>query len=213
MSNENNEPNSDTNNDQNHPRRRRKRNRRRGSRTIRWYHDSSVGTELHKQNVVLKFFISVAENETPEIFFIPMHRELVQREDGSIGMKPIYAGDIEKNAVPLSILDLKSMWDSLVTMKARLLRMQEEHRGGEEKTIPIPEVPPEVFTAVKETARAMAAEEAARPKRSQKPTQPLMHRMSFPPGVVARAPASAEPPAQPETKAPTPSLADALQGW
>lgn len=153
---------------------------------MRWYHESNVGTEDLLPNVVVKFFISIAEDETPEIYFLPMNRDTITREDGSVGFKPVYAGDIERNAIPLSITDLDSVWNTLVSMKSKMLRMQDDFRGR-------PHEPPPL------------------PKRSQQPVRSLTHRMEIPARVVAAAPTKAPEPRTPPPK--TAVLADALPGW
>jgi hypothetical protein len=174
----------------------RRRNRRRRPRTLRWYHESNVGVDDLKPNVVVKYFISIAEDETPSIRLVLMNRDTVVKEDGSFSMKPQYAGDIERNAIPIEILDLEAFWNTLVSMKARVMRMQDEFHGR---------------TRDYETGRFVKPPE---PKRSQQPARPLTHRLEIPAAVVAKA--VAVPPEQKpcEKSVPAPrSLADALPGW
>jgi len=102
--------------------------RRKRQRTMRHYHDANVGPEDMKQYTVLRFFISTAPDETPEIFFIPMPRE-VRLKDDVADLKTIYAGDIERNAIPLSLVAIDQLYKELVNMKAQLVRRQAEFKG------------------------------------------------------------------------------------
>lgn len=192
--NTNNAPNTDT---QQAPRHRK---RKRPPRTKRWYHDSQVGVEDLKGYVLARYFISIAEDETPEIFLVPMNREPIEREDGTYAMKSTYAGDIERNAIPLSTLDLDAFYTSLVNAKARLMRMQQEFhaRAGREVTQPPP----------------------SQPKRSQQQPQPLTHRLTIPKAVLKQM--QDVPPNQPTTPETAPkadsnadssSLDKLLPGW
>lgn len=160
MSDEHTEPTTNPANSNSDGRRHRRRHNNR-PRTMRWYHETNVGTEDLRPNVVMKFFISIAEDTTPEIYFLPMNRDAVVREDGAVGFKPAYAGDIERNAIPLSITDLESVWNAMVSMKSKLLRMQDEFHGRTRD-----------YTDKKE------------PKRSQQPPQPLTHRIEIPKQVL-----------------------------
>jgi hypothetical protein len=197
MSNEHTESNQQQAED--HPRRRR--NRKRRERTLRWFHDTNVGVDDLKANVVAKFFITTAQDETPSIRLVLMNRDTVIRPDGSVAMKSDYAGDIERNSIPLEILDLEALWNAMVSMKSRQKHMADEFHGRPHK------------------------EEPSLPKRSQQPARPLVHRMAFPPKVVAKVAPKESPDAAAHEPAPDAgmkpaaavvepkNLADALLGW
>lgn len=190
MSNEHTESNQQQSHHDDRPRRRR--NRKKRERTLRWYHDSNVGVDDLKANVVAKFFITTAQDETPSIRLVLMNRDTIVRPDGSIGYKPEYAGDIERNAIPLEILDLESLWNAMVSMKSRQGQMAAEFHGRPH-------------------------EEAQLPKRSQQPARPLVHRMNIPNKVLAAASKPAPSPAstssEPVVEDPHVDLAAALPGW
>lgn len=205
MSNEHTNTESNPSNDQQN-RRHRKRNRR--PRTMRWFHESNVGPDHGIANTVAKFFISTSDN--PEIFLVLMNREDVIREDGTVGLKPIYAGDIERNAVPISMIDLDQLYNTLVTMKSRLERMKDDHRARGSRTAV------EAGVAIEKAVLEAFNEKPLQPKRSQQPPQPLTHRMTIPKKLVAgvqqHAPAPPEPTQQP-SPSPTTDLASLLPGW
>lgn len=195
MSNEhtNNEPNHHSNQG-------RGRRRQRKPRTMRWYHDSQIGVEDMKGYTLARFFISIANDETPEVFLVLMNREPVEREDGVIGMKPTYAGDIERNAIPLSALDLDSLYNSLVTVKARMLRHQQEYHAASGREVTLPPTP--------------------QPKRSQQAAQPLTQRLSIPKAVLRQIkdtpttqPTTPETAVEADSNADSSSLAGLLRGW
>lgn len=117
--------------------RRQMRRRRRPRRTTAWYHDSVVGTELHNDLTVARFYVSKNPDETPEIFFIPMLRTLSLDAEGKInGYRPSYAGDVERNAIPLSTLDVGLFTKALVDMKSHLLRMKADFHESHGRTPP-----------------------------------------------------------------------------
>lgn len=144
--------------------RRRRRNRRQNDRTVRWYHDSLVGTEDAVDLSLTRFFISIDKDETPEIFFIPMMRWPERDEDGRIvGYKPMYAGDIERNAIPLSTLDIGLHTKALVDMKARLSRMKAEHYAARDQ-VPPPEPALHRIVVPPETKRRIVVHPEATPQ-------------------------------------------------
>lgn len=165
---------------------------KRRPRTKRWYHDSQVGVEDLKSNALARYFISTAEDEIPEIFLVLMNREVVRRDDGTFAMKSTYAGDIERNAIPISTLDIDALYTSLVNAKARMARMQQEFcaNTGREVTQPPP----------------------AQPKRSQQQPAPLTHRLHIPKAVVRQV-KEVEQISEKENTQDIGSLAKLLTGW
>ena len=108
--------------DPNHHRHRPKKLR---PRTIRWYADVNIGEDHSPTVAVARFYISLAPDLSPEIFFIPMMREFKYDDAGKLlGMKPQYAGDIERNAVPLSGMDVEKLFQAMAKMKADMGRKQ-----------------------------------------------------------------------------------------
>jgi hypothetical protein len=166
--------------------------RKRKFRTMRWFGESNIGPDHGVANTVAKFFISTTR-ESPEIFLVLMNREGVTREDGTIGFKAIYAGDIEKNAIPISMIDLDQLYNTLVTMKSRLERMKDDyHANGSRAAI-------EAGAAIEKAVLEVFNEKPLQPKRSNRPVQPLTHRMVIPKNLVA-AVSSAAPVATPKSK-------------
>jgi len=103
------------------------------NRTMRWHRDAAVGPDDMRGHVMARFFISTEADQTPEIYFIPMPKEDAM-EDGVAVTRETYTGVIEKNAIPLALLDLDRLYDVLVSEKAKLLRMRQEfHQRHEEE--------------------------------------------------------------------------------
>lgn len=116
----------------------RKRNSNR-PRTIRWYADHNVGEDHSPTVAVARFFITIAPDESPELFMIPMLRQFVYDASGkAVGMKPQYAGDIERNAVPLSGLDIEKLYTAMTRMKTDMLRKQKLWGSLERPFVPPP---------------------------------------------------------------------------
>lgn len=167
-----------------HGRRRRPR-RPPQERTREWYSDALVGPEGDTRPLtVARFYISTVNDEPPEIYFIPMPREYSAAHDGRVGLRSVYRGNIERNGIPLSMLDIDALHSALVTMKARLLREQQEYKEGG------------------------GGERRVRPRRE---AQPLTHRLAIPEKLVTVVP---EPPRDAEKKETSSlSLAAAVVGW
>jgi hypothetical protein len=104
---------------------------------MRWFHDRFVGPPLGETAVMARFFISTAEDETPEIYFLPMNTELVARGDREF-MQTVHVGDRDRNAIPLSQIDVEALYNVMVMLKAKLLRIQADyHRSLERPSLRI----------------------------------------------------------------------------
>lgn len=83
----------------------------------------SVGEGTLADTVVLRFFLSTDNEETPEIYWLPVPKELVPGRDGA-DVRVSYVGNPRVNAIPLRTTDLDSLIRALQEMKDRVLIKQ-----------------------------------------------------------------------------------------
>jgi hypothetical protein len=91
--------------------------------------ETPVGPKDMRGYTLARVYASSEKNVTPEKYLLLVNAELRSGADGSTYMRAYHAGDIHRNVIPLSMLDLDALIPVLVQAKADLDREQREYHA------------------------------------------------------------------------------------
>lgn len=89
--------------------------------------ETMVGPQDMKGFTLARVYRSAATDETPEAYLLLVNSEIRSNPDGTTYMRATHAGDLQKNAIPLSMLDIDALTSTLIKAKAQLLKDQDAY--------------------------------------------------------------------------------------
>lgn len=122
-----------------------------------------VGPQDMKGFTLARVYRSAATDETPEAYLLLVNSEVRSNPDGSTYMRAFHAGDMQKNAIPLSMLDIDALTTALHRAKTQLLKDQAAYHERRRREEADRSAAQDIETAFGSMEEAIAALEAASP--------------------------------------------------